>query len=58
MVLAYLANLPGIALVGVFGVILQRFRASEFMVARWRSTDITLTGDLAREACYRAGYWI
>lgn len=45
-----LADLPGIALVRVFSVILQRFRTSKFVVARGCGADVALAGDLAGKA--------
>ena len=53
---AYLANLPRVPLVRVLGVILQRFRASEFMIARRSSTDVALACDLACKACHGSRY--
>lgn len=53
---AYLSDLPGIALVGVFGVVLEGLGACEFMVAGRGGADVALAGDLTGEACDGTGH--
>ena len=54
---AYLGNLPGVAVVGAFGVVGEGCRAREFVVAAGGCDDVAVGGDLAGEALDGAGHW-
>lgn len=55
--LIYLADLPRVALVRVLCIILQGLGAREFVITRWRRTDVALTGDLSSKPRHRTRYW-
>lgn len=46
----YLGDLPQIAFVCIFDIVLQCLRAREFVIARWSGTDVSLTSNLSCES--------
>ena len=54
----FLGRFPGVAVVGIFGVVLKGFWAGELVVGGGGGADVALAGDLAREALDGAGYFV